>query len=145
LGANYTYLDTELRKFLENTPGVPPGFTDLTGNELPLSPTSAYTLSADYRFSAGDAGSFSIGGSYRYKGSHFFELTNPPEGKEPGYGILDGRITYQPGFGGFEVALWIQNASDEVYRSQVQVGARTGISRYGPPRTYGLTLSWQYQ
>ncbi len=145
LGANYTYLDTKLTKFLNDIPGIAPGFKDLTGNKLPLSPTSAYTLSADYRFSAGDVGTFSIGANYRYKGSHYFELTNPPEGKEAGYGILDGRISYQPSIGSFEIALWIQNATDELYRSQVQVGARTGISRYGPPRTFGLTLSWQYE
>ncbi len=145
LGVNYTYLDTELKKFLEDVPGVDPGFKDLTGNQLPLSPTSAYTLTADYRFSAANAGTFSIGGSYRYKGSHFFELTNPPQGKEGGYGIFDGRITYQPSAGSFEIALWIQNATNELYRSQVQVGARTGISRYGPPKTYGLSVSWQYE
>ncbi len=145
LGANYAYLDTELKKFLNGIPGIAPGFKDLTGNKLPLSPTSAYTLSANYRFSAGDAGTFSIGANYRYKGSHFFELTNPPEGQEPGYGILDGRITYQPTAGSFEIALWVQNATDTLYRSQVQVGARTGISRYGPPKTFGLTLSWRYQ
>lgn len=145
LSANYTYLDTKLKKFLKDIPGINPGFTDLSGNELPLSPSNAYTLSAEYRFTAGSIGTFSIGGNYRYKGSHFFELTNPPEGKENGYGLLDGRISYQPNAGNFELALWIQNASDKLYRSQVQVGSRTGISRFGPPRTYGLTLSWQYE
>lgn len=143
LGANYTYLDTELKKFLADVPGAAPGFEDLTGNVLPLSPKNAYTLTADYRFTAANGSEFSIGGSYRYKSSFYFELENPPQGKEEGYGILDGRITYKPNIGDFEIALWIQNATDELYRSQVQVGSGTGISRFGAPRTYGLSFSWQ--
>lgn len=145
LNANYTYLDTELENFLADVSGVDPGFTDLSGNDLALSPSSAYTVSADYEFPIGDAGSVSVRAGYRYTGDHFFEISNPSQGEESGYGVVDGRVTYAPNNSGFEVAIWVKNATDEEYRSQVQVGAGTGISRFGAPRTTGISVSWQYE
>jgi len=146
LRGSYAYLDTKIKNFLADVEGVEPGFTDLSGNRLALAPKHAFTVSAEYVFPVGDVGIVSLRGEYRYRGRHFFDVANSPAGNEDGYGLLDGRIAFESNDGGWELALWAKNLTDELYRNQVQpgVGGTVGISRFGDPRTYGVTLSWRY-
>ncbi|MFZ5609187.1 MAG: TonB-dependent receptor domain-containing protein [Pseudomonadota bacterium] len=146
LSGSYAYLDTEVKNFLKGVAGVPPGVPDLSGNRLALAPRHAFTLSGEYRTAVNDWGELSLRADYSYRGDFFFEVENTPPALEKSYGTLDGRIALASQDGRWELSLWAKNLTDTLYRSQVQSGVNgtIGISRFGDPRTFGLSLAWRY-
>lgn len=146
LSGSYSYLDTEVTNFLSNVAGVPANTPDLTGNRLAHAPMNAYTLFAEYMAPLRDLGDLSFRAEYSRRSDMFFEVENPASGLEPGYGTLDARIAFLSASGTWELALWGKNLTDTLYRTTSASAARgtVGTSRFGDPRTYGVTLTWWY-
>lgn len=146
VSGSYSYLDTEVTNFLSNVAGVPANAPNLSGNRLAHAPKNAYTFFAEYVAPLQDLGDLSFRAEYSRRGDMFFEVENPASGLEPGYGTLDARIAFLSASGAWEFALWGKNLSDTLYRttSASAAGGTVGTSRFGDPRTYGVTLTWWY-
>jgi iron complex outermembrane recepter protein len=143
LSASYAYLDTEITSFRQDIPDPP----DIVGNRLALAPKNSYVLSAKYGIPLQGGAWVNLRADYKYKGQHYFEVEQWEAGNEGGYGLLDGRVSFFSPDESWEVALWGRNLTDKVYRSQVQSGVNgtIGISRFGDPRTYGVSFIWRYR
>ena len=59
---------------------------------------------------------------------------------QPGYGLVNARLTYTPPKGNWEVALWGKNLADKEYFRNIAVSGVTGLAVPGDPRTYGVAL-----
>ena len=138
----YSYLDTRITRF-----NVTPGVADVNGLQLARSPR--HTLNAAVELSA-PIGGYVLGGrvDFRYRTSFWFEPSTDRALFEPGYGLVDARLSLAPASGKWNVALWGRNLSDRRYRTFAQAigfatdGVSAATSRAGDPRTVGLTVRW---
>ncbi len=64
--------------------------------------------------------------------------------KEPSYGLLDARIGFGPEDTSWQVAVWGKNVTDELYRSNIISFFGEEVSQFGPPRTYGVDLTFKF-
>ena len=57
--------------------------------------------------------------------------------------LLDMRAAWAPGKGNLELSLWGKNLLDETYPTHIIPFLGNGFSIFGPPRTYGVSISWK--
>jgi iron complex outermembrane receptor protein len=57
--------------------------------------------------------------------------------------LLDMRAAWAPGKGNLELSLWGKNLLDETYPTHIIPFFGNGFSIFGPPRTYGVAISWK--
>ncbi len=147
LSASYSYLDTEVKNFLEDVIGIPSNVPDISGNRLAHAPRNAFTVAADYMTGLQNFGDLNVHLDYSYSGKIFFEVENPASGLEDTYGILDARVSFQKTGASWELSVWGKNLTDTLYRttSASAAGGTVGTSRFGDPRTWGVGLTWWYQ
>ena len=74
-----------------------------------------------------------------YQDPDLFEFAAVPE-----YDVLDLRISYLWPNGNLETTLWSRNADDEEYFLHNWPLQGSGQATPAPPRTYGLTVTWNY-
>jgi iron complex outermembrane recepter protein len=121
------------------------GTTDLSGSHLPRSPEQALTVGGKLTLPIGSVGEIALRAEAQYKSEIFFDPDNTVvPGREPGHTLVDLGATYSPAHGDWEVSVWGKNVSDELYRENTLIVGDSGYSRYGAPRTYGLTLRYRF-
>lgn len=121
------------------------GTADLSGSHLPRSPEQALTVGGKLTLPIGSVGEIALRAEAQYKSEIFFDPDNTVvPGREPGHTLVDLGATYSPAHGEWEVAVWGKNVSDELYRENTLIVGDSGYSRYGAPRTYGLTLRYRF-
>ena len=74
-----------------------------------------------------------------YQDPDVFEFAAVPE-----YDVLDLRVSYLWPNGNLETTLWSRNANDEEYFLHNWPLQGSGQATPAPPRTYGLTVTWNY-
>ncbi len=97
-------------------------------------------------------GTLAIQGDFNYMDEHFFQLKNSPVGTEDAYTLVNARITYTSGSGDWQVAGFIDNLTDEEYRTMTFDLAGTpatggfGLTEnyYGTPRWWGVTVGYNW-
>ncbi|MDZ4729687.1 MAG: TonB-dependent receptor [Xanthomonadales bacterium] len=84
---------------------------------------------------------------FSYQDDIQFILANHPGATEKAYTLLDARIGFKSEDGHWEYAAYGHNLTDKLYRTEV-FGPGSGFlpSRifYGPPRTFGVSVSYFY-
>jgi iron complex outermembrane receptor protein len=135
LAASYTYLDTEFTEFVQEG-------EDYSGNQLSRTPKNAYRLNAAYSLPIAN-GDLSIEADYAWNDDRFDDNSNQPPEIIDSYGLLDARIRYV--LDGWEVSLWGRNLTDEEYITHYPTFSGFAFVTFGPPRTYGLTVSKTFQ
>ena len=127
---------------------VPPsGVPDvqLAGNPTRNSPDWAWTLHGEYDFGL-PAGMLTLMGDVSYKDDVYFtEFARLLEGQKA-YTILDLQLRYVSGDGRWSAELWGKNLTDEEVASstfQLATARVIGVT-YMPPRTYGLTVGYNF-
>jgi len=137
LGASAAYLDSEVIR------GAFAGF-NLNGNQLARAPKNTYGVYAEA--STALAGGRLTGRvEYARKGSFFIEASNASTSLIPAYGLLDARLSYRANPTGPEFALWGKNLNDKLYQTHVISFLGNGFSVFGPPRTVGVSMSWNFK
>jgi iron complex outermembrane receptor protein len=129
---------------------VPPaGVPDvqLDGNPTRNSPDWAWNLHAEFDFGGANGGGvFTLMGDISYKDDIYFtEFNRLLEGQDS-YTIYDAQLRYTSADGLWIAELWGKNLSDEDVASstfQLATARVIGVT-YMPPRTYGLTLGYQF-
>ena len=76
-------------------------------------------------------------------------VANNPEELIPSQSLVHGRLTYRPRSGGWRVAAWVKNATDDDTQVHATfaaggLGGRGALGQYQQPRTYGVTLGYQF-
>jgi len=142
VSGSYGYLDAEYDEFVDATTG-----DDLfTGNTLPRSAESAFTFNSNYTFDLAGGSTIDFGVNYTYKGDYFLEVSNVPESKEGGYGLLDANLAWSSASGDWEAVAWGKNITDEEFRTHTIVSNVSGtVDLWNMPATYGLTVTRSFQ
>ena len=149
ISGSYTHLDTEFANFFTPAGFRPPDggagtTTDRTGNDLRNAPDKAYNILARYRMDLSNGGMLTWQADWRHKDKVYqdpdvFEFAAVPE-----YDVLDLRVSYLWPNGNLETTLWSRNANDEEYFLHNWPLQGSGQATPAPPRTYGLTVTWNY-
>ncbi|MDJ0835894.1 MAG: TonB-dependent receptor [Acidobacteriota bacterium] len=143
------YLDARIGEFSTRDDARPDlGVLDLAGNRISRTPERGANLGGQHRFSLGPAGTFTVRGEYSWKSEVFFSLFNVSQAYQPGVGVVNGFLTYDRAPSGLKISLFGKNLTDELIVEDVVVGAQVIGSPparfYAPPRTYGLSLQYQF-
>lgn len=133
--SNYSYLDATYDEFQI------PGGADFSGNQLQQAPENSFSLLFDYVKPIG-ANTLTAGLSYTFQDDYFTGASNVPEFHIDSYSLLNGRIGWEWDDGRWALQAWGKNLADEDF---VRIRGTSGaIAEYfGPPRTYGITLTYQ--
>jgi iron complex outermembrane receptor protein len=127
---------------------APSGVPDvqLAGNPTRNSPDWAGNVHAEYDFGLMGQGTLTLMGDVSYKDDVYFtEFARLLEGQEA-YTMFDAQIRYVSGDGRWNAELWGKNLSDEEVASstfQLATARVIGVT-YMAPRTYGLTIGYQF-
>ena len=117
----------------------------LAGNPTRNSPDWSANVHAEYDFALA-SGKLTFMGDVSYKDDIYFtEFARSLEGQDA-YTILDLQVRFLTGDGRWSAELWGKNLTDEeVVSSTFQLAtARVIGATYVPPRTYGITVGYQF-
>ncbi|MCW1428197.1 TonB-dependent receptor [Novosphingobium sp. JCM 18896] len=116
-------------------------FGDATGNKTPLSPTFASTVSLNWRKNLGNDAEVIFNALWNHSSRIFFEADNRLS--QGAYDVVNLSFELRPNKN-WGIELWGNNMFDERYY-QTGVGGTTGDhSEYAPPRTYGVSLKFDF-
>ena len=138
--AGLGYLDTEIDAFASAGVVIP------KGNEMPEAPELSGNLAVQYGFNITDTVSAQIAVDGYYQSEVFHGATNEPFSSSDSYSVANARLQfYFPG--DLELSVWAKNLSDEEYTTSVsnQLPLGNGFLVYGPPRTYGVSVTKFFQ
>ncbi len=115
---------------------------DFTGNTLRQAPRHSLYIALHYEHPVGD-GRLRARLDYRYQGKSFREPDNSIT-IQPGFDLLDGSLAYESADNRWEVTLWAKNLLDREYIAHLYVLGGNDYALFGPPRTYGLTVTLNF-
>jgi iron complex outermembrane receptor protein len=155
LEGTLTYLHTRFKEGELTEPSrpapasAPPGSVvrDLSGLEFIRAPEWKYSLAAEY---AGHLpwGDTLLRVDYTWQSKTYFTVFNIDAGAEGSYGLLSARARWTGRDSRWAVTVFGDNLTDETYFSNLIIsGAYYGgefIGPLGPPRTFGVELSYDY-
>jgi len=144
LGGNFAWLDGEYTEFF-GTPSAGGG-GDFSGNVMRQAPEFSWYAYTRYTISLQDSGQISAKVDYAYQDDMFFDPNNNPITIGPSYGLWNARVGWTSASARWEIAGWIKNIGDEDYIHHVfsQRGSRVAFARFGAPRHYGVTFTYNY-
>ena len=120
------------------------GTEDFSGNRLINSPRFSFAGYVQWDLQTDGRGSFTPRLDWTYKSEVFFNPANDPLVSQPALWLLNLRFAYRTPADTVEVAGWVRNLTNEVYRLDVFNLARFQREiayAMGDPRTFGVTLS----
>ncbi|HEB88953.1 MAG TPA: TonB-dependent receptor, partial [Deltaproteobacteria bacterium] len=115
---------------------------DFSGNQLINAPEFSFVGYAQWPLSFGDRGTITPRFDWSFKDQVFFSPENVDYAGQKPLWLLNLRVGYRSPDGHFEVAGWVRNLTDEVYRLDAinLTGLRLAVVyAIGDPRTYGLS------
>lgn len=124
------------------------GLPITTATKFLETPKWTYTLSGEYIADLGNAGTLTPRIDYGYRSALEHDLVNRPTGRQPGYGLLNARLTYQTADEAWSLSVFGTNLTNKIYT----VGALTTATatfgyddlQYGRPREWGATLRYSF-
>ncbi len=137
-----TYLDAEFANFEAIDPKAPElGLQVLDGRRLPRAPEFKYSVGLTYTAPVA-AGDLSLRVDYTWQDEVFFSAFNVAQLYQDSYGWGRARATYEPSDGGWSVAAFVDNISDEEIISNATFNGdiidSTVTGNMAPPRTVGV-------
>lgn len=124
---------------------VPDVFGGTVEAEFPNAPKLSFNALVRYEWDAlGGRMAAQVDGVWN--DDQFIEATNSDISAEDAYAVWNARLSWASADESWEVAGWVKNAGDEVYRLYNLDLGLLGISEevYAPPRWYGATLTYNF-
>lgn len=123
-----------------------PQVQSFKGNTTRNTPKWAFNLHGDYDYPLANGGQLSLGGDISYKGKQYFSETNDNAESAKAYTLFDATLTYTAPGEKWHVTAWGKNLSNElVAAGSFAVSlSRTVGTTFLPPRTYGVTLGYNF-
>lgn len=144
LGGNFAWLDAEFTEFT-GTPAAT-GDSDFSGNRLRQAPKYSVYLYTTYTIRLENIGSIAAKVDYAYQDDMFFDPDVNPITVAPSYSLWNARLAWTSADDTWEIAGWIKNIGDKdyIHHTFSQRGSRIAFARFGPPRHYGFTLTYNF-
>lgn len=137
IDGSYAYLDAVFTDYVV-------GATNNTGKVVPRSPKNKFNIGAQYAFDVGEwRAKARI--DYAVQSKMYFDASNIANQTQEGFDNIDARFTLTAPDGDWSVSLWGKNLTDELVRTYATNYPlfQQLLVPYAPPRTYGLTLSFE--
>lgn len=128
-----SYLDSEYRDFIDSAGN------DLSGNRLARTPEFSFSGGVAYNTPLTAALTLDLRAEYQWQDDMPWLVENTVF--EDSYGLLDARVALESHDGGWEVALFGRNLTDELYRVDAIPFLGDVFSRFGAPRSYGVQFT----
>ncbi len=138
LSGNYAYLDTEVNDLVLN---VASGALDVSGSELRQAPEHKGSLTASYDWPLSGGANLNFRVDYTYSDEQINDYANQNTIIDE-FQLWDARASWRSANQNWEVAIWGKNLGDEEYISHSYVIGPGVIGVWGPPMTYGATVTW---
>ena len=138
LSGSYGYLDAEFTDEL-----IIDG-DDMNGNKMRRSPEHSFNVNATYQWELSDIGEMSARIGYQYTSEFFFDNSNDPLTEIEAQSNVDASLMLRSYDDTWSVQLWVKNATDELNMASATNYLDTVFSVYQPPRTIGLTASYNF-
>ncbi|QIB64930.1 TonB-dependent receptor [Kineobactrum salinum] len=139
LSGNYTYLDTEVQDLVLEVAG---GALDVSGAPLRQAPENKAALAMAYEMPLDNGAKLNFRVDYTYSDEQLNDYADQNTTIDE-FSLWDARAAWVSADGNWQVALWGRNLTDEEYISHTYVIGPGVVGVWGPPRTYGLTLTWE--
>lgn len=143
LEGNAAILDAHYKRF--DNCGVPAsvggGSTDCAGKDLVLAPHFSGYGAVSYEVPV-TFGTIFARADVDHRSTVYFEPTNNDAFKSGPRTLVNLRLGLR--HGKWDIAAWVQNLTDRIYKTYADDRSGLGVFRtaaYGPPRTYGVSLS----
>jgi iron complex outermembrane receptor protein len=114
---------------------------------LPLTPEWTYTLSGEYRLPLPDLGELRLRGDWTYRSQVSYQLENDPLERQPGFGLLNLRATWQLPDERFDIAVFGTNVTDKEFLTNAQdsrSGNGVAFGGIGRPAEWGVELNVRF-
>jgi len=150
--ANYVYQDSEYTN-------LDIGGTDLSGNELPLTPENSLTFGFDATRQVTGNVDLTLAADYQYKSETFLNPSNFTDATQEVDGLINASLSLASIASGLRVSIFVKNLTNEQFvtranRLGVFLGnvdfsqgppfAQVVAGSYSRPRTYGISLSYDF-
>jgi len=143
-GGTYAYLDAKYKDFF-GTPGIS-GSGDFSGNTMRQAPENVWSayVQLTHELASGDLLTANVSG--RHQSKVFTNADNNSLDVIESYTLGDAWVSWRSNDSQWELQAWVKNFTDEVWGTHVytQRGNRIAFGTFGPPRQYGLTLTFEY-
>jgi iron complex outermembrane receptor protein len=144
LSGNFALMDAELKDTqLRLEPGP---ISDVSGNRPNNVPEWTGTLVAEYFFELGNGSQIGLRADWRGRSSIYNDVLNSPQFERPGTDIIGARAAWYSNDDVWEVALYGKNLTEEADVLNIGPVApfiNDNPVQFGPPRTYGFTVSYR--
>jgi iron complex outermembrane receptor protein len=112
------------------------------GKDMLRAPDSTANVSADYTVPV-RGGSLTASANYYYNNGYFGDSGNTV--RQPSYSLLNAQLAYGDSSGHWDAKLWGRNLANKAYYTFIAAGGPIGdTGTPGPPRTYGLTVGYNW-
>jgi iron complex outermembrane receptor protein len=125
--------------------GIPLGGTSVN-RKIPYAPRWNLTALARYEWDA-FGGQMAIQANTNYVSAQNFALTNAPVTEEPGYALVNTRLSYTFPDDRLTISAFVDNLTDRRYRLiafDLAGAFGSSESQFGLPRTYGVALRYKF-
>lgn len=124
----------------------PTGPLDVSGHQLPYAPKFSGTLAADWDALTTSAAVLTLHVDGSYASRQYFELRNEERIAQGSYGLLNGRISLHSPEDRWGVGLWMKNAGDKFYATNIVdlQGLGYDYRHRGVPRMYGVDANFRF-
>lgn len=156
MSASVNYLHSEFTSFTASDPLDPrlfaPGANeallvkDLSGNATRMSPKWSVNLAPTYDIDVSNGGTVRLGTNFAYRSKQFHTEFNDDRMAQDGYIQLDANVMYRHPGDQFSANFWMRNITNElVYAGSFAISTSRAIGgTLMPPRTYGVTLGYEF-
>lgn len=135
--ASYAYTDATFDSYVLPS-------ADYSGNRLTRVPENKVVLSPSYTMQFGAGGELQLAVDYQYESDIWDDASNASNEFRDATHFVDARAVYTAPNGGWELALWGKNLTDELTRTHQATFLGATFASYNPPPTYGATLRLNY-
>lgn len=129
------------------TPGAVGQIVDVSGRSLLKAPDLSYFVTANYDFAV-TGGVIPVSLTWSYKDDATFDFDDDPVWGpylvQDAYGLLSGRVSFEPSNGQWRVGLWGRNLTDEKYFNELAANAQGLRGAPGDPRTFGIDIEYDF-
>lgn len=149
------YLDSKFSKFFSKNPlnaalfgpgGSALPDEDLSGNYTRMSPKWTFNFNPTYTFDLQSGASVTLGSNFSYRSKQYHTEFNDDRMAAAAYAMVDANVKYRHSDDKTSVNLWVRNLTDKLVwaGSYAVATSRTIGGTLMPPRTYGVTVGYEF-